>query len=245
MRRRFPPDSPWPHNAIARERVSPDRDFLIGQLAMLATAQTERELIIEHSGRIQFAVNLLRMQRQHAIRRERLHADMPGGHQALGPAVELRRLRHAARVADKTGNLGAWNAAWVATSDTTRKTVWVPKIPPVEKTEGGFERASVTDFVEIRSAGLHMIAPYPADALPLINAAIRNHRAGRREVDELAADLTNTIKAAFAAMAGPPGRSGRRKRAQDLQTLARNIDTYFGLNLYPADGAQTRKLRRI
>lgn len=243
MRRNFSKNTSWSYNAIARERISPDRDFLIGQLAMLATPHIERELIIEHSGRIQFAVNLLRMQRQHAIRRGRLHADMPGGHHALGPAVELRRLRHAARAADRTGNLKPWNEAWVATSPAIRKTVWMPNLPPVEKTEGGFERAPITEFMEVRGVGLHMIAPYPADALPLINAAIRKHRTGRREVDPLATDLTDTIKAAFVAMAGPPGPGGRRNRMRALQTLAHNIDARFNLNLYLTDGAQLRALR--
>jgi hypothetical protein len=244
MRRHFPPDSSWPHNTIAGERVSPDRDFLIAQLATIANPQTERELIVEHSGKIQFAVNLLRAQRQYAIRRGKLHADLPGGHHALGPAVELRRLRHAARLADKTGNLKPWSEAWAATSDVIRTTVWMPKVPPVEKTEGGFERPPITEFMGLRSVGFHMIAPYPVDALPLISVALRKHRTGRREVNPLAADLTDTIKTAFVAIAGPPGGSGRRKRMQDLQALARNIDTYFELDLYPADGAQIRALRR-
>ena len=47
MRRHFPPDSSWPHNTIAGERVSPDRDFLIAQLATIANPQTERELIVD------------------------------------------------------------------------------------------------------------------------------------------------------------------------------------------------------
>jgi hypothetical protein len=86
MRHNSPKNTSWRYNAIACEHISPDRDFLIEQLAMLATPHTECELIIKHAGRIQFAVNLLYMQRQHAIRRRRLHVGIPGGHHAPGPA---------------------------------------------------------------------------------------------------------------------------------------------------------------
>jgi hypothetical protein len=245
LRRHFPPDSPWPRNTIARERVHPDVDWLINRLAMLSAEPTQRKLAVKQAQHIWSCVTDVRVDRLHEQRRRRL----TGTRHAPGPLLELRRLQHAARTADKNANWPSWWLAWAAASSATLKTVWSPEIPPVEQAldehgRAGTRRGPIADAVtEIRADdGLHAIAPWPADALPRINAAIRQHRALERQINPHEATLTVAIRWAFFVMTNveKPWRS--RRAYAELRTLGRDIDEHFMLGLYLRDGPQLRAL---
>ena len=116
-----------------------------------------------------------------------------------------------------------WITAWLGVSSKTRGLIgWRPH------GSGGFE---------ITPRGLRAIAPTRADALPLIEAALRKHEAipvsdrQKRQRDALADDVVRAVAVAYCDLTGKRGlywddvRGGYRGGLLDL---GRDIEAHFG-----------------
>jgi len=116
-----------------------------------------------------------------------------------------------------------WITGWLGvTSKTLGLIGWRPH------GNGGFE---------ITPRGLRAIAPFRADALPLIAAALRKHEAipaadrQKRRGDAIVDDVARAVAVAYRDLTGEPGFVWDDLRGQyrgGLLDLGRDIEAHFG-----------------
>jgi hypothetical protein len=217
-----PKPKPWVTNALTGEKVSPDVDWLIDRLAAINPAANDLPDVIDsHAHQIYghwvtwrrrgdtTAIEIRGTQRPYAKR-----VDAKGSIKD-----ELERLLTVARGrSDKR-----WITGWLGvTSKTLGLIGWRPH------GNGGFE---------ITPRGLRAIAPFRADALPLIAAALRKHEAipaadrQKRQRDALADDVVRAVAVAYRDLTGEPGFVWDDLRGQyrgGLLDLGRDIEAHFG-----------------
>lgn len=117
-----------------------------------------------------------------------------------------------------------WITAWLGVTSKTRGLIgWRPS-PRC----GGFE---------ISLRGLHAIAPTRADAVPLVEAALRKHEAipatdrQKRQGDALADDVARAVAVAYRDLTGKRGARWDDVRGLyrgGLLDLGRDIEAHFG-----------------
>lgn len=217
----------WVTNATTGKEVSPNLDWLIERLASLnPQAAKERPDVIDHHAHQIYgrwlslrwrgdnaAIKIRGTQRPYA---KRVAAKS-------GTKKELKRLLTAAMgTSDKR-----FLTAWLGVSSKTLGMVdWNPG--PQQKWRGGFE-------IVVR--GHHAIMPTRADAVPLIEDAIREHEATpaedrrKRKPDDLADDLVRAVAVAYRDLTGERGfiwNDVLVRHQGGLVDLGRDIDDRFG-----------------
>jgi hypothetical protein len=238
-----PKTKPWVTNALTREAVSPDLAWLINRLATLNPrgALDRADVISYHT---------------HEIRGRWWSWRWPDGNYAIritgdvrprtkpipvnaGVTKELERLLRAAQGrSDKQ-----WSMVWLGVSGTTHRLIDWPPVPPVIRREVNsdgklvrFERANLAvrhRWVSVR--GVHAIMPTRADAVPLIKAALRKHKAipiaERRKAkpDYLANDLAFAVCVAYRDLTGRRGDNTWSDQSDSgLFALCRDIHSRWG-----------------
>ncbi len=203
-----PKTKPWLTNALTREAVSPDLDWLIGRLAALnpTGANEHPDVVSNHAHEIRgrwwswrsrdgnYAIRITGDVRPRA---KPIPAD-------AGATKELERLLRAAQGrTDKR-----WSTTWLGVSGKTHRLIGWPPVPPV--VEGERVNLAVRHrWVNVR--GAHAIMPTRADAVQLIEAALRKHKANpiaeRRKAkpDDLANDFVFAVCRAYRVLTGRRG----------------------------------------
>jgi hypothetical protein len=233
------------------EAVSPDFAWLIDRLAALnPPGAIDRPAVVEyrahqirgywltwHRRGDNAAIKITGRQRPYAVR---VDADR-------GTANELKRLLRAAK--DKSDK--RWQTAWLGVSSKTHGLVWNP-VPPVTRREINsegtlvrFERADVgVSHRRVSVRGLEAIMPTRADALPLIEVALRKHEAipaaerRKRQGDELADDICRAVAVAYRDLTGKAGITWNvvaEEYEGGLFDLAHGIEARFGGGLFSVD----------
>lgn len=243
--------------------LPPDLVWLIERLGQLSS---DSELIWLHAVAINSAVGAIRGRQdrrgyrleQHSGRLRRVPAD------AIGVTRSLEQLRRAAKSALRHRNDRVWMAAWTAAPQRARRLIWNFAAPPIARqyfdaTTGeliGFQLAPfpTAGTFNFTAAGLAMTAPRPAVALPRIENAIQKESQNtpaverrKRKSDELVANLSTAICAAFTALSGGPApkpvRWLRARLDSPLIQLARDVSEHFAIHVFNVtDSPRLRKL---
>lgn len=214
--------------ALTGEREMPRYAWLLDRLAALDpdAARAKPEAFIWHAVQIYGAWLPLR---HRGDRTGYLIADL--GNRAVrvdakrGSAIELRRLL---KVAKGKSDL-RYRTAWLGVSGATRDLVFKVKAPPIIEQNGKRVRADfdASNLAMVAVRGLHMLMPRRADAVPMIETALRKLTAtpatarSKRKRDALADAYADAINTAHRNLTGK--RRGARKLYLDI---ARRFATY-------------------
>jgi hypothetical protein len=213
-------------NALTGKKVSPDIDWLIDRLAELIPLKNRpgdynAYVIDRHAHQIYGHWLTWRWRGDRYVTKIRGKQRPYAEHNPVKVSIEkeLERLLTAAQGrSDKV-----WINAWLGVTSRTRGLIgWRP-----HDGSGGFE---------ISPRGLHAVAPFRADALPLIKAALRKHEAmsasdrQKRQGDSLADDVARAVSRAYRHLTGKRGLiwdNALNEYRGGLLDLARDIEAHF------------------
>lgn len=244
----------WVVHELSGVPEPPEIHWLIGKLTATDRMGSSRA-VLEHAHKIH-SLLLGRQGRDdhagHKIRRKNgLWAEPVAA--MRGASNDLIRLRTAARSdSDKI-----WRNGWLAVAGNTRRFVWQPPPPPIIERQFdqdgkliGFrrERFDASKLIRIKAGRFYSLIPKPADALPLIEAAIRKldevpaaERSKRKrdpKFNDLAAiedELEDAVRKACRELIGRKGfkwEEEEQKYEGPLIDLGRAIDAHFGTKVF-------------
>ncbi|MGZ6022697.1 MAG: hypothetical protein ACXWLQ_08870 [Rhizomicrobium sp.] len=208
---------------LTGEREMPRYAWLLDRLAALNpdAAKVKPEVFIWHAAQIYGAWLSLRHRADRTGYRIDSHTNEARRVEAKrGTATELDRLIEVA----KGKSDRRWRTAWLGVSGATRDMVFKMKPPPIiVKPNGECWRADfdASGLAMVAARGVHMLMPRRADAVPLIEAALRKltatpakERSKRKPGDALADAYADAIKIAHHDLTGK--RWGTSKLAREI-----------------------------
>ena len=247
-----PKPKPWVTNALTGETVSPNIDWLIDRLAALNPPEDRLGDYNAHARAVAYHAHVIDSHAHQAYgqwlswrwRGDTTAIEIRGTQRPYAKRLPVkvsteRELKRLLRVAQGRSDK-RWQTAWLGVSGETHRLIGWPPVIRRDHSEGRlvrFERDVAANSRPVSVRGLEAIMPTRADALSLIEAALRKHEAApgtdrqKRQRDALADDVVRAVAIAYFDLTGKRGLSWddvRGSHKGGLLDLGRDIEARFG-----------------
>jgi hypothetical protein len=238
---------PWVKHPISGELEPPEVHWFLAEFIAINSKGCADAVMLKHARRF-YGLSLALRGRSdnlgHEIKgKTRQRAERVDANR--GAKNDLLRLQTAA----KSNSAKVFQKAWLAVPGKTHSLIWSPAPPIVERSFDdtgrlvGFrrERPDVSKLRQVAVPGFSSLMPAAADALPLIEAAIRKldavpaaERRKRKPDYSVKDELVSAVAAAYRDLTGRKGVTGKPdiEIRGGLLDLGRKIDARFGTDIF-------------